>query len=251
MAPHARRHVVAHVEDRLRIGRDVGQQLAHRVRVGRGHVDVAAPAPAARLVGHERVQRGGLRVVDEGHVPAADQLARVHLVVAPPGVPLLVAEVLGRALQRVVHQLGRVEELLAAVDDLPLDVEPHVLHERHEGVEDLAHAAAERGGRDVHDARPRQGLGELADLLDEVAPDDVRVVREGLRSDGDRLEHARESSCVSRAAACRAAARPASRAPDGARRRAGRRGSRCRPARSRAGPWRGRSPRAPGAPGRP
>ena len=75
----------------------------------------------SRLLGHERVQRGGLRVVDEADVPAADELARVHLVVALPGVPLLVGEVLGRALQRVVHQLGRVEELLAAVDDLPLD----------------------------------------------------------------------------------------------------------------------------------
>ena len=32
----------------------------------------------------------GLRVVDQRHVPAADELARVHLVVAPPGVPLLV-----------------------------------------------------------------------------------------------------------------------------------------------------------------
>ena len=99
-------------------------------------------------------------------VPAAGELARVHLVVAPPGVPLLVGEVLGRALQRVVHELRRVEELLAPVDDLPLALEPDVLHERDERVEDLGDAAAERGRRDVHDARALQRLGELADLLD-------------------------------------------------------------------------------------
>jgi len=82
--------------------------------------------------------------------------------------PLLVAEVLGRALERVVHQLGRVEELLAAVDDLPLDVEPDVLHERHEGVEDLADAAARNAVAETcTTAGAPQGLGELADLLDE------------------------------------------------------------------------------------
>ena len=50
----------------------------------------------------------------------AVELARVHLVVALPDVPLLLGQVLGRALERVVHELGRVEELLAPVDDLPL-----------------------------------------------------------------------------------------------------------------------------------
>ena len=68
--------------------------------------------------------RRRLRVVDEADVPAVRQLARVDLVVALPRGPLLVGEVVGRALQRVVHQLGRVEELLAAVDDLPLASRP-------------------------------------------------------------------------------------------------------------------------------
>ena len=119
------------------------------------------------------------------------QLARVHLVVLRPRRPLLLGEVLRVALQRVVHELRRVEELLAPVDHLPLDLEPDVAHERHERVEDLRDAAAERGGGEVHDAPARQRLGQLAHLLDERAADDVRVVGEALVGEGDGLEHGR------------------------------------------------------------
>ena len=168
------------MEQRLRIVADVGQQLADRVRVGRREVDVAAPDPALGLLR----ARGGTSPPAAGRGSSAtsqppDELAGVHLVVVAPGGPLLLAEVLGRALQRVVHQLGRVEELLAAVDDLPLDVEPDVLHQRDERVEDLADAAAERGGRDVDDLAALQGRGELPDLVDQVPADDVRVVGRG------------------------------------------------------------------------
>ena len=151
---------------------------------------MAAPHPALGLLGHELAQRRGLRVVDQAHVPAAGQLARVDLVVAPPGRPLLLVEVLGRALQRVVHQLGRVEELFAAVDHLPLAVEPDVAHQRHERVQDLRDAAAERGRGDVHHALALQRLRQLADFGDQLAPADVRVVGERLVGDGDGLEHA-------------------------------------------------------------
>jgi hypothetical protein len=129
--------------------------------------------------------------VDERDVPPADELARVHLVVAAPRVPVLVGQVLRRALEGVVHELRRVEELLAPVDDLPLGLEADVLHERHERVEDLAHAAAERRGGDVHDARALQRLGERADLLDELATHQMRVVGQGLGADGDGLQHER------------------------------------------------------------
>ena len=140
--------------------------------------------------GTRPMQRRRLRVVDEAHVPAAGELARVHLVVAPPGLPLLLVEILGRALQRVVHQLGRVEELLAPVDHLPLAVEPDVAHQRHERVEDLRDAAAERGRGDVHHPLALQRLGQLADFGDQLPPADVRVVGERLVAYGDGLEHA-------------------------------------------------------------
>jgi hypothetical protein len=43
----------------------------------------------------------------------------------------------------------------------------------------------------VHDARALQGLGERADLLDEIAADEMRVVGQGLGADGDGLKHER------------------------------------------------------------
>ncbi len=108
-----------------------------------------------------------------------------------PGLPLLLVEVLRGALQRVVHQLGRVEEFLAPVDHLPLALQAHVAHQRHERVQDLRHAPAERRRGDVHHPAALQRLRQLADLVDQVPPADVRVVGERLGGDGDGLEHAR------------------------------------------------------------
>ena len=87
-----------------------------------------------------------------------------------------------------MHELRGVEELLAPVDDLPLGLEPDVAHERDERVEDLGHAAAERRGTQVDDAAALERAGELADLLDEVAPDDVGVVGEALVGERDGLQ---------------------------------------------------------------
>ena len=67
------------------------------------------------------------------------------------------------ALQRVVQELGGVEELLLAEDHVPVGVEADVAHQRHDRVEDLRDAAAEGGGADVEDAlalraaRPARG----------------------------------------------------------------------------------------------
>ena len=166
--------------ERLRIVLDVRQQPRDRLRVRRREVDVAAPHPAPRLLRHQLVQRRRLRVVHQAHVPVARELARVHLVVAPPGLPLLLVEILRRALQRVVHQLRRVEEFLAPVDHLPLALQAHVAHQRHQRVEDLRDAAPERRRRDVRHPAALQRLRELTDLVDQIPPADMRVVSECL-----------------------------------------------------------------------
>ena len=108
--------------------------------------------------------------------------------------PLLLAERLRRPLQRVVQELGRVEELLLAEDHVPVGVEADVAHQRHDRVEDLGDAAAEGGGADVQHALALQRLGELADLLRQLLADDVRVVGEGLLSEGDFLKQGRSST---------------------------------------------------------
>jgi hypothetical protein len=73
------------------------------------------------------------------------------VVVLLPHRPLARVQVLRVALQGVVHELGRVEELLAPHHHLPLGLDPDVLHQGDERVEDLGHAAAERGRGDVQD----------------------------------------------------------------------------------------------------
>ena len=98
------------------------------------------------------------------------------------------------ALQRVVEQLGRVEELFLAEDDVPVGVEPDVAHQRHDRVEDLRDAAAERGRADVQNPLPLQRLGELADPLGQLLAGDVGVVGEGLLAEGDFLKHRRIST---------------------------------------------------------
>jgi hypothetical protein len=46
----------------------------------------------------------------------------------------------------------------------------------------------------VDDLAAFEGGGELAHLVDQVTPTDVRVVGEELGADGDWLEHAPEST---------------------------------------------------------
>ncbi|KKK79105.1 hypothetical protein LCGC14_2836860 [marine sediment metagenome] len=75
-----------------------------------------------------------------------------------------------------MDQLGGVEELLAADHDLPLDLQAGILHQWHERVEDLRHAAPHGGGADVQDPLALQWLGKLLDLLDQRASCQVSVI---------------------------------------------------------------------------
>ena len=150
---------------------------------------MAAPYPVARLVWDQGCDRGRLRVVDDADVPPVGQLRRVDLVVAKPHLPLLISDVAGVALERIVHQLGGVEELLTAVDHLPFAVQTHVHHQRHKRGQDLGDAAAECGRREVENTFALERLGELMDLVHERAPDQARVIGEVLVGDGYGLEH--------------------------------------------------------------
>src|SRR3954468_12879876 len=84
------------------------------------------------------------------------------------------------ALERVVHQLRGVEELLAADDHLPFGLDARVTHEGYERVQDLGHAATESGRGKVQDLEALQLLRQLFDLLDQRPADEVRVVSQGL-----------------------------------------------------------------------
>ena len=75
-----------------------------------------------------------------------------------------------------MQELRDVEELLAPEDDVPVRLEAGVAHQRDQRVEDLGDAAAHRGRAQVQHALALQGLGELVDLLDQRAPDQVPVV---------------------------------------------------------------------------
>ena len=134
-------------------------------------------------------QAGRLRVVDDDHVPVALEALRVHHVVGLEDLPLRVGDRLGVALERVVHQLGDVEEVLLPEDHLPVGVEADVAHQRHQRVEDLRYAPAERGRAHVQDRLALQRLGELADALDQPATGDVGVVGERLLAERNLLKH--------------------------------------------------------------
>jgi hypothetical protein len=146
-----------------------------------------------RPLGGVRQQRGRLWVVDDDHIPITLEALGVHRVVGLEHLPLLVRDRLLIALERVVHQLGDVEELLAAKDHMPVRVQADVAHQRDDRVEDLGDAAAERGRADVEHALPLERLGQLASLLDQGLPADVRVVGERALTEGDLLKHPRKA----------------------------------------------------------
>jgi hypothetical protein len=168
---------------------DQWQQALDRLRVGLGEVDVAAPDPVLGVIGRVVPHPDRLRVVDDDHVPLAVEAVRVHLVVVVEQLPLVGSERVRVALQRVVEELGRVEELLSAHDHLPVGVQPDVPHQRDDRVKDLRNAAPEGGGAHVQDPLALEALGELADLVHQAAPRQVGVVRKRLIAQRYLLKH--------------------------------------------------------------
>ena len=94
-----------------------------------------------------------------------------------------------RALEGVVHGLRDREELVTAVDDLPLGFDAQAAQERHVRREELGHASAVGGGVDVEDPRAAKRLGQLDDPLDRIGAGDVLVVRQLLFQQRDAFEH--------------------------------------------------------------
>ena len=133
--------------------------------------------------------RRRLRVVDEHEVVVVLELLGVHRVVAAEDLLLRLRQAVQVALERVVDRLRDAEELVVALDDPPLDVEPDVLHQGHERVVDLGDAAAERRRGQVDDALSRQRLREPADLVHHATRSERRIVRDRLLSDVYELEH--------------------------------------------------------------
>ena len=139
----------------------------------------------------ELAHRGRLRVVHHDEVPLSVQLQRVvedalEVDALHSGVPLDLG-----ALQGVVHGLGDAEELVAAVDHLPLGFEADIAGECNVCREQFGDAAAVRGGVHVEDAGAGQRLGELADAFDRPVLDDALVVVEVLVEQRDTFEHGR------------------------------------------------------------
>ena len=189
---HPDRDVGREVPDGRVVLLDQRLQAGDRGRVRLREVDVAAPDPVPALVGGPAAQPDRLRVVDDDRVPLAFEALGVQRVDLVEQLPLLVAERVVGSLQRVVEELGRVVELFLAEDHLPVGVEAGVPHQRHDRVEDLRDAAAERGRADVQDAVALERLRERPDLLAQLLAGDVRVIGQRLVAEGDFLKHAAE-----------------------------------------------------------
>ena len=74
-----------------------------------------------------------------------------------------------------------------------IGLDPDVVHQRDQRVEDLGDPAAERGGGQVEHAKTLEALRELANLLDEGSSDQVGVVGEALVAHRNRRQHARQT----------------------------------------------------------
>ncbi len=116
---------------------------------------MAAPDPvrlALAVGGRPGPQGARLRIVDHDEVVVARELLGVAAIDVFVERADLVGELDRRPLQAVVEALRDVEELAVGRHHLPLGLQADVVHERHQRVEDLGHAAAERGRIDVQDA---------------------------------------------------------------------------------------------------
>jgi hypothetical protein len=177
------------VEDRRVIAANRRQHEIEDLLVRRREVDVAAPDPA-RLGPREVVDHpDGLGIVNDDEVVVVLEFGCVELLIAPEDLALFLVEPLRVPLQGVMDRLRDVVELLGAGDDAPLDLEARVLHQGNERVVDLGNAAAECRRRQVHDTLSCKRLGKPADFVHQSPRRDGRVIRKGLMSDVDELEH--------------------------------------------------------------
>ena len=128
--------------------------------------------------------RGGLRVVDEDEVGVLKdrlQRARVLLVDILVEVEEARREVDRIALKGVVEALRDVEEIGVPLNDLPHGLQSEVFHQGNQPHQDLGHTSAEARRVDVDDGLALQGLGQLLELLDDLASGRLRVFCESRR----------------------------------------------------------------------
>ena len=137
----------------------------------------------------EREQRRRLRVVDHDVVELALEEQRVVEHLLEVRALHRRGPLERRALQRVVHLLRDAEELVAAVDDLPLGLDAEIAQQRDVGGEQLGDAAAVGRGVDVEDPGADERRGGGADPLDRLVARDLAVVVEVLLQEGDAFEH--------------------------------------------------------------
>jgi hypothetical protein len=98
-------------------------------------------------------------------------------------------------LKRVVHQLRHREELLRALEQLPVRVDAHVLEQGDLGIQQLRHAAPEAGAAHLDQAAPLEGGGGLPEPLHGLlAGGFSEVLEPPLVGDGNAAEHERQSN---------------------------------------------------------
>ena len=94
--------------------------------------------------------------------------------------PVFDAKLVLGALQGVVEALGDVKEGLRPEHDVPLGLEAHIPHQRHERVQDLRDPSAEARRADMQNPPPPQALPEGHYLIVEFPAHDAAVIGERL-----------------------------------------------------------------------
>ena len=185
-----------HREDQRVVLADQRHQEVAHLRIGRRGVDVAPPDPLGVPAAGEGPERRRLGVVDHVHVVERVEHLRGALVHLEVDAALARAEIVPRALERVVDRLGHREELRVPVDEPPVGLKPQRLQDRDVPRQQLGHAAPGSGGVDVADAQPLEGLRQAEELVDEIVPDQGAVALQATAL-GAQLESHRQprSAC--------------------------------------------------------
>ena len=127
-------------------------------------------------LGRPALDEGGrLRVVDEHEIATEVEARGVGAVDREIVVQHGVGEDLLLALERVVERLRHREEVAIALDDLPLRLDAHVVHEGHEASQDLRHPPAHAGGVDVDEVPPADALGDVEEEVHRAPGRDLAI----------------------------------------------------------------------------
>src|SRR5437762_960702 len=169
---------VRHRKDSRVILLDPGPQKIPDVRLGRRYVDVTAPDPRASEFSLSLNQPGRLRIVDNDYITGEIDFAHIHFGGIAKNFEHLGTDLLLLPVQCIMKRFGYVEELLIALDEVPVRFHTEFPEQTDHACQNFGNAATHGCRVNVLHAAASHAIRQHAQLLDDTGACDFLIILE-------------------------------------------------------------------------